>query len=79
MKPPTPKLGDLIFATGHSYPQGWARGQDPHTYSSPTPVIFVDEFSESGAFGRTFYKIITPTGLHDINAEFCWRSEDEVR
>jgi hypothetical protein len=67
------KPGDLltIIPRTHSYPIGWVRGEEPHRYTSPTIVVFLEEFLESGDSPRTFYRILTPAGEHNINSIFC--------
>jgi hypothetical protein len=70
------KPGDLltIIPRTHSYPIGWVRGEEPHRYTSPTIVVFLEEFLEK-SYGadnpRTFYRILTPAGEHNINSIFC--------
>jgi hypothetical protein len=63
--------GDMILVWSHSYPVGWVKGQDPHRYDVPTPVIFLSEFSETGGDPRVFYNILTPGGVHHIYSGFC--------
>jgi hypothetical protein len=69
------KPGDLIFVNtryyAHSYPSNWVPGTEPFYYTVRTPVIYLSEDREGGLWGRVFYKILTPTGVHKINSKFC--------
>ena len=74
------KPGDLILAYSHSYPLNYKRGEAPLVYSQPTLVIFLEQFVEDDRSlphravdggRRTFYRIITPNGIHVINSHYC--------
>jgi len=66
------KPGDLILAYSHSYPLNYKRGEAPLVYSQPTLVIFLERFVEDDrSLPRTFYRIITPNGIHNINSHYC--------
>jgi hypothetical protein len=67
------KPGDLIkvYASGHSYPAGWVRGQEPYRYHLDTPVIFLGIHDTSESDPRVFWDIIAPTGIHTIFSGYC--------
>ena len=64
-------VGDLLIVRSHSYPSDWKYGDQPHYYATPTSVIYLGEIKEEGQVGRIFYRILTPTGVHQINSVFC--------
>jgi len=61
-----------INTSSPMFPEGWKRGEKPiRVPNQPTFGIYLSEEKERGVDPRTFYRVVTPFGICQVNSKFC--------